>query len=435
MYRESCLKSLLDNRRILIAGYGREGKSTHAMLQRLFPGRSFDVAHNNDEIVSMLSNATYDMIVKSPGIPTFVFEGLCDLKTLSSQTDLFLQVYGDKTTAVTGTKGKSTTASLIYHLLSALSDTPVVLAGNIGIPLFDVVDALDDRSLIVAELSCHQLENIHRGPHVAVLLNLFQEHLDHYHDYMGYKMAKMQIGLTQQAGDSFFYCSDNSELSELVSRFSFESEARPYTVGDAVAYAGMLAKARLSGNHNLSNLYVALRAVSATLQRPMPQGDDPAVAEVLSSFAPLEHRLELVGTYKGITFYNDSISTIPAACMAAVTALPNVDTLILGGFDRGIDYEPLTAFLRQSSVRNLVFVGAAGRRMLGLLGQVIDKDILVENDYAKIVEWCFGRTRQGTVCLLSPAAASYDAFKNFEERGTSYKSLVRQFATTNSEIR
>ena len=128
--------------------------------------------------------------------------------------------------------------------------------------------------------------------------------------------------------------------------------------------------------------------------------------------------MEKIGTVAGLTWYDDSISTIPAAAIAAVKALGRVDTLILGGFDRGIDYTPLVDFLNEHPIKNLVFVGQAGRR--------IHSATLLEDDYTKIVPWCAEHTPQGGVVLLSPAAASYDAFKNFEHRGDFYAEQIKK---------
>lgn len=436
MYRESELTQLLAGRRILIAGYGREGRSSHALLQRLLPGQPADIACNDEEIYAALQAAAeagrpYDLILKSPGISTMKFEGRCAPDTLSSQTDLFLQVYGDRTVAVTGTKGKSTTASLICQMLldaSAPSGLTPVLAGNMGIPLFDILEQLDEASVVVAEFSCHQLENIRRGPHVGVLLNLFQEHLDHYHDYMGYKMAKMQLLLRQQPGDHCYYCADCAELADLVGTLlpRVVSRLHPYTLEAARKSAVALMPTALRGDHNLSNIF-AVREVG----RLFGVADAP-FARMLASFQGLPHRLERVAAVRGVTFYNDSISTIPEAAVAAVRALQKVDTLILGGFDRGIDYTPLRQFLTDAGgpgarVRHLVFVGAAGRRMQSEW-QLQDREVLQCDDYAQIVPWCFEHTARGMICLLSPAAASYDAFKNFEERGSVYKELIKQLS-------
>lgn len=435
MYRQRQFETLLSHSRILIAGYGREGKSTHAFLQRWVPSAVADVASNDEEIFAGLERAQssgrpYQFIFKSPGISTMKFEGRCNLDTITSQTDLFLQVYGDRTIAVTGTKGKSTTSTLIFHILSQnLADgTHTFLAGNMGIPLLDIADKLDDDSLVVAELSCHQLENIHRGPHVGVILNLYQEHLDHYHDYLGYQMAKMQMMLRQQRGDVCFYSTDSNDLCQRVSEVASlcQSDLHPYSLADAQnRNIASLLPPTLRGNHNVTNAYVA--GLVANLYG---LGHAQFVSS-LATFHGLPHRLELVGTFGGITFYNDSISTIPEAAIAAVEALWQVDTLILGGFDRGIDYSPLTAYLSAPAtlgyaIRNLVFVGQAGRRIMAE-SRLTGRNILIEDDYSRIVPWCFANTQHGKVCLLSPAAASYDAFKNFEHRGETYCDLIKSF--------
>lgn len=407
MYREQQLKSLLEGRRILIAGYGREGKSAEHLIQRLVPQVQYTIADGNSQIAAEAANG-YGLIIKSPGVPMRVMGGA----ECSSLTDLFLQVYGDMVIGVTGTKGKSTTASLIHHLLPGS-----ILAGNIGIPLFDILDDLQEGSTVVAELSCHQLENIHRGPHIAVLLNLFQEHLDHYESYMGYKMAKMQIALKQHAGDHFFYCTDNEELCSLVasSQCSLAGEQHPYSISDISGEEQkMLEKCPLEGEHNRSNALVACRVAGLVA--------GPVEPEQLASFRGLRHRMERVGEVSGITWYDDSISTIPAATIAAVKALGHVDTLILGGFDRGIDYSPLVEFLRENPIKHLVFVGQAGRRIHSSLNNIHSS--LIEDDYTRIVPWCAEHTGQGGVVLLSPAAASYDAFKNFEVRGDFYREQI-----------
>lgn len=409
MYREEQLRALLEGHRILIAGYGREGKSTERLIQRLVPKAEYFIADGNEQIAAEAAKG-YDLIVKSPGVPMRVMGGV----ECSSLTDIFLRVFGDRVIGVTGTKGKSTTASLIHHMLPGS-----ILAGNIGIPLFDILDELKEDSIVVAELSCHQLENIHRGPHIAVLLNLFQEHLDHYENYMGYKMAKMQIGLKQHEGDHFFWCRDAAELDELVRAQAMPGVMHPYSTGNITEEEReLLGTCPLEGEHNRSNSLVACRVAALVTQQPLSTFHFP-----LSTFTGLRHRMEKVGEVAGVTWYDDSISTIPAATIAAVKALGRVDTLILGGFDRGIDYTPLVEFLKESSVKNVVFVGQAGRRVNEELGKK-NEEWLVEDDYMKIVPWCAEHTEKGGVVLLSPAAASYDAFKNFEVRGDFYREQI-----------
>ena len=409
MFREDQLRSLFEGRSILLAGYGREGHSAERLIGRYTAHLS--IADGEEEIRQKASLQRYDWVVKSPGVPMRVLKGV---EHVTSLTDIFLQVYADRTIGVTGTKGKSTTASLIHHLLPGS-----LLAGNIGIPLFDIVEQVDEHSLVVAELSCHQLEVLHRSPHIGVVLNLFQDHLDHYDSYLAYQMAKMQIALHQSADDHFFFCSDNDTLESLVDRLPLPSTLHPYRLSLCTSEERqLLDNLLLPGEHNRSNALVAIRV--ARLAAPSLSAAD--IEERLESFVPLHHRLERVAQKCGITWYDDSISTIPAATIAALRALPRVDTLILGGFDRGIDYAPLADYLSSHPVPNMVYVGTAGRRIRSLMPP--SGSSLVEDDYAKLVPWCADHTPQGGVVLLSPAAASYDAFRNFEHRGDFFRQQI-----------
>jgi len=431
------LFALLAFRRILIAGYGREGKSSEALLNRLLGRRvRYDIAHDNDEIRALLSANSYDLILKSPGIPSFFFDGLCDNSLISSQADLFLRVYHDITIGVTGTKGKSTTASLIHHILShSLSDGSdrVILAGNIGVPLFDIIPLLRNDSIVVAELSCHQLENIRRAPHLGVLLNLYQEHLDHYRSYLDYKLAKFQIAQKQSDDDTFYYCTDNEELRLMVddNRDRLHQRLVPFSLDEAkrsALFDGV--ELPLVGDHNLSNMYVVSLVVKSL------GVSDEAFCRALSSFSGLDHRLQFVATVDGVSFYDDSISTIPQTTIAAVRSLHNVGTLILGGMDRGIDYMPLRDFLLDDpdgkQVANLVFFGSAGKSLFLLMEEALKLDATrhtlchFDSDYSmeEAVAFAFSHTAKGLNCLLSPAASSYDHYKNFEHRGDHFKQSV-----------
>lgn len=434
-YRYRELFNQLAFKKILIAGYGREGQSSERLLNMLFPrGKNYDIAHNDDEIRAFLSDNHYDLILKSPGIPTFFFDGLCDEETISSQTDIFLRVYGDRTIGVTGTKGKSTTATLIHHTLSKSSvatSRRYMLAGNIGIPLFDIIPEIDSNTTVVAELSCHQLENIHQAPHISVLLNLYQEHLDHYRNYEGYKMAKMQIALHQSKNDYFIYCSDSEDLCEMVDKHKEElcQTVKAYSLEEAKRSFLANVSSPLPGDHNLSNTY-AVQWVTSLLGVSNTQ-----FVESLKGFKGLEHRLEKVAEKGGIIYYNDSISTIPQTTIAAIEALKKVHALILGGFDRGIDYAPLVEYLECSElgkkINCIVLFGSAGKRILELVNGYhphlvrsymthFESDYSMEEAVAFVVE----HARPNGICLLSPAASSYDHYKNFEERGRDYKRVV-----------
>ena len=415
---------------VLIAGYGREGKSSHNLLQRLFPTRRFDIACNNEEIDAALKAKRYDVILKSPGIPTYFFDGKCDMDVITSQTDLFLRYCGVTVFGITGTKGKSTTANLLYHVLKETGHK-VVMAGNMGIPLFDVLDGLSQDTTVVAELSCHQLENIHKAPTYSAILNLFPEHLDHYRSYGDYERAKMQIALKQDKAGRFYYCSDNEDLSAQVRMLKAEisSSIVAYSLQEALNDGFVTSvKTELRGNHNLSNIYLVwLLAQNYNVS-------EEAFAQAVESFQSLEHRLERVAAVDGVTYYNDSISTIPQTTIAALEALKEVDTLILGGFNRGIDYAPLTDYLMNTplgrKVRNVVLFGSAGEEIAKGLK---DRNMLCHfsSDYSmeEAVKFAAANTCNGGICLLSPAASSYDHYKNFEYRGKDFKDEVGKLST------
>ncbi|MEG0895073.1 MAG: Mur ligase family protein, partial [Oscillospiraceae bacterium] len=175
----------------LIWGMGREGNSTYNYLRRytdeklyIADDKEIDLKnYTNVEQVSKIDFSKYEKIYKSPGITTYNMD--FDKSKLTSQTEVFFQKYKSQIIGVTGTKGKSTTSSLIYHILKGITDN-VVLVGNIGLPCLDFIDEIDDKTIIVFELSCHQLEYVTASPHIAVLLNTYQDHLDHYGTYENY---------------------------------------------------------------------------------------------------------------------------------------------------------------------------------------------------------------------------------------------------------
>ena len=458
MYKESELRNIFNGKRIFIAGFGREGRSSYLLIRKLFPYPSNEItlaiADKNTAIQtdtmltadrdialftgnSYLSHAgEYDVILKSPGIPTFDFNGIAHPENISSQTDIFLQLYANQTIGITGTKGKSTTTNLIYSMMKMVNPN-TIMAGNMGLPLFDSIENIDSNTILVLELSSHQLENIHLSPHIGIVLNLFQEHLDHYNSYTDYQMAKLNIGLHQSDNDVFIYCKDNDELDTLVQKTEIKSIVLPYSMNHKLPFGCYLdgndfklsptntviynitSKRYLQGSHNLSN------CMAVFLVGHCYGIADDVIATAIANFKGLEHRLEYVTTKNDITFYNDSISTIPEATIAAVEALKDVDTLILGGFDRGIDYTALATFIAQSTIANIAFVGNAGQRIYNLLGSTgQNKNCLLSNNYTMVVNWCFQHTAKGKICLLSPAASSYDMFKNFEERGQVFKQLI-----------
>lgn len=444
---------------VLILGFGKEGRSSFRFIRRHLPEMQIGIADRDPSVRENFATefpgqeahfflgegylgaaGQYPLVLKSPGvaIPTDIPAAL--RSRISSQTDLVLNACHRQVIGVTGTKGKSTTSSLIHHLLRE-SGKDTILVGNIGLPPFDQLDRVSIDTLIVFELSSHQLEDTNHSPFIAALTNLYPEHLDRYPGLSAYYDAKMKILEGQEDGDIFIFNADIPEIGTRVARmnkkrnylaYSSEKEVRSgcFLADDMIfladggrsgAYAKITDKFNLRGRHNRMNMMAAILAARAA-----GAGDDEIRAG-LETFRGLEHRLEYVGEFSGIQFFNDSIATIPEAAMAAVRSLPETDTMILGGYDRGLEYGPLVDFLFESGVRNFIFLGEAGRRMheLFLSKNNLRQGLYRVSDMREAFEVIVHVTQPGKICLLSPAAASYDIFRNFEERGNVFKKMAR----------
>ncbi|MCX6252662.1 MAG: UDP-N-acetylmuramoyl-L-alanine--D-glutamate ligase [Bacteroidetes bacterium] len=458
------IREKLAGKKVALLGFGREGQATINLIRKVLPSQEMTICDRDETVRKHPLVATdncihfqlgggyadnldaFDLIIKSPGISLYASKILISHATITSQTDLFLQVYSRQVIGVTGTKGKSTTVSLLNHILKSASED-VILLGNIGRPAFNFLDEIRPSTRIIYELSSHQLEYLVEAPHIAVLLNLYQEHLDAYPSYRDYQMAKMNITKYQDETDYFVYNADDPlvagnlkemNLHRLYRMFSMVKEMsdgcfiRDHHIMVAlnlqvIPLYDLDWKRKLKGDHNIRNIMAAIN-VCKILEVP-----DDIIVDGITTFKGLEHRIEFAGSYNGIDFYNDSIATIPEATIEAVKSLQNVDTLILGGFDRGIDYSRLAQFLHSSSIRNFIFTGDAGKRIKEELERfdLQSKNLFMINRFDEFVEIAIKYTRVGDVCLLSPAAASYNEFINFEFRGKWFKELVRNLEIKN----
>ena len=451
------IKTFLKGKRIILVGCGREGISTYRFIRSILPNQLLTIADqdvnlsakypefNEDTHLefnlgpSYLSDLNdFDLIIKAPGV---TFKDLSEQplrEKITSQTDLFLRMFSKQVTGITGTKGKSTTSSLIKHIVSKYTSN-TVLVGNIGVPPFDMLDQINEQTIIICELSSHQLQYISVSPHISILLNLFEEHLDHYKSYLEYQFSKLNIAIYQQPGDHFIYNQDDSRIRALIKEFRMSGQRHPFSALQAVKsgawtddtnlhltldadrlFYDLNTPRFLPGSHNMLNIMAAVLACSFN------NIDNQYILDGIGDFKGLEHRIEYIGSFHGIRYYNDSISTIPQAAIAAVETLKEVDTLILGGFDRGIDYTILIDYLSHSTIRNLIFIGKAGQRICQMLTQagITGKQFFMAENYDEVAQFARENTRPGSICLLSPAAASYDMFKNFEERGKVFKEKV-----------
>lgn len=439
------LKKYIFEKNILILGYGREGRSTYRRINEAGGFKSVTIADKNnitdnftenvslicgDEYQKTLNN--YDIVFKSPGV---VLEKPYETYScyITSQTEIFMEKYSSQIIGITGTKGKSTTTTLIYHILSE-NKKDCVLTGNIGIPSFDVIDDITPETKIVFEMSCHQLENIRFSPKTALFLNLFEEHLDHYGTFEKYTLAKENI-YRHQGKDDTLYCnmditpSKEKCSSQIVTLSLTDNRADVFADDNSIVLNGnrfdiAYENSLLAGKHNHYNIAVAF-AVCHKL------GLSPEnIINAVYTYKPLPHRLEFVGEYDGVKYYDDSISTMCESAIQAVNSINDADTLIAGGMDRGIDYTDLIKFFSDCKLSNIILMSDSGRRIYDEIQQTyggsefISKIILV-NKLEDAVETAKKVTAKGKSCIMSPAAASYNEFKNFEERGDVFKGLVK----------
>ena len=381
-----------NGKRILIWGYGREGKSTERFLQTYCSPKSVKVFEGKREDIN---ESSYDYIIKSPGI---VMDE--DNEKYTSQTQIFLENFRDNTVGITGTKGKSTTSALLHHVLMRAGKNTVLL-GNIGEPCLDHFGSIDEDTVVVFEMSCHQLAHVTVSPHVAVFLNLYEEHLDYYRTFERYFAAKCNITKYQRP-DDYLFAGGN------VPRLVTDAETVRIDFNSVPDY-----DMKIIGHHNNYNAHFVYRIATGIFG-----ADDAAVRSAISDFTGLSHRLQHAGSRGGIDFYDDSISTIPSATIEAISAVSNARTILIGGMDRGINYDALTDFINSHTEYNYIFSYDSGKRIFDSVNRT--GNCYYAATLGEAVKLAVSITPEGYAVILSPASASYGYFKNFEERGEEF---------------
>lgn len=439
---------------VLILGFGREGKSTYNLIRKYLPEKHLTISDGNNNLLDnnlflkddsnlsfILGNTyldnldSFDLIIKSPGVNFKYVDYLSFENKITSQIDLFLRYSTCKTIGVTATKGKSTTSSLIYHVLKNM-DKNVILAGNIGIPVFEEIDNIKDDTIFIIELSCHQLKFVKSSPNISILLNIYEEHLDLYKSYEDYIFAKLNIFKYQREDDYSIYGLDSIDsfkyYKEKNNTYTISLDDKKVKNGILIKEDGLYLnntliydktrKRNLLGDHNLYNIAAAL-LVCNILNLDLKKASD-----YIDSFKSLEHRMEKVGTFKGITFYNDSIATIPESTINCIKSIPNIKTIIIGGMDRGLDLSSLIKYLNESSkIEVCIFLKDTGYMVCDELKKLNCNKMLIKvSDMKEAVLKAYSYTKKGFACALSPAAASYNVYKSFEERGKDYKKCVME---------
>ncbi|MDD4073975.1 MAG: UDP-N-acetylmuramoyl-L-alanine--D-glutamate ligase [Candidatus Pacebacteria bacterium] len=410
----------LKNKNILILGIGREGLDTLYFLKKVFPKKIFTIAdkkqfNNLDSKtkraikgMNLLLGDNYlkrvndfDVVIKSPGIPFSKYRN----KT-TSQTELFFDNCPGKIIGITGTKGKSTVSTLIHSIIKKS-----YLVGNIETPSLSFLLKAKKDDIFIYELSSHQLKNLKKSPHIAVFLNIYPEHLDYYKDFDEYFSAKKNIFKYQTKDDYLVY---NSKIEPKTKAHKIEINVKNF--------ANFLKNNQqfLEITH-IDNL-IAVLSVANILNI-----SEDKIIKAFSNYKRLPHRLEFVGEFKGIRFYDDSIATIPEAVIFALDSLGvDVETLIAGGYDRGINYSKLTKRISKSNIKSLILFPDSGEKIIKKLDKGI-KVVMVEK-MEDAVEKAYKLTSKGKICLLSPSSPSFGIFRDYKERGDLFKKYINEKA-------
>ncbi|MBP7768453.1 UDP-N-acetylmuramoyl-L-alanine--D-glutamate ligase [Candidatus Woesebacteria bacterium] len=486
------LEKLCAGRTIIIFGLAQEGYSTYHFLRKTLPHLSIiaaddkpitELSDNWQQALAQDSALTYlsttapgyietlttstqgdipaVLIFKTPGIP-FTHQFLQDLAlaeledTYCSNTELFFAIITQlplemrpQTIGISGTKGKSTTTSLIYHVLSSAGKT-VYLAGNIGVPVLHILEEIaalpvDTYSEILAvlELSSHQLQDLPYSPHIAVIQNVTPEHLDYYQDFEEYVAAKSSLTKHQHADDYVVYNPQYEIPAEFATaspaqRLTYSLELEPPRVVGHIKNGiffynntpiTAIENLPLKGAHNLLNAFPAI--LIAELFGIAPN----QVTHAFKTFKPLPHRLEFVAEKNQLKFYNDSQGTTPEAAIAALRSFPDNSVILLaGGSEKGVSFDEFAEEILEHGVKKLVLFPPTGVKIEGAVrAAAIQKQAeerLPEITHAHSMQEAFDQATEaaapGSVVLLSPACASFGLFKNYIDRGNQFKACVER---------
>lgn len=454
----------LKDKKILILGFQQEGMTTLKFLRQLFPQKVIGVADKltAKELKLKAARETirsdqnlrlhlgrnyleaikeYDVIFKAPGISPFLPQIQEAKIPILSETALFFDLCPGKIIGVTGTKGKGTTSTLVYDLLKA-ANKKVFLVGNIGVTRLELLPELDKNSSVVYELSSHQLLGLNKSPQIAILLNVFPEHLDYYQNFDQYVQAKANITRHQTAQDFFIFNEDDYLVKKIAQKtkaqiipFSLktklaqgcfvENEAIVYRTDEKGEEIIPVKEVPLIGHFNLQNVMAAI-IVAKLFSLPISK-----IKKAIKNFKPLEHRLEKVGIFQGITFYNDALSTIPQSAIEAIESFKGqVGSVILGGFERHQDFKDLAKTVWKNKIETVILFPTTGQRIWEEIkaaqpkNQPLPKHLFTKNT-KEAVEFAYQNTGKGKICLLSPASPSFSVFQDYQERGRLFKKYAR----------
>jgi len=409
--------------KIAILGFGKEGKSVLQFLKRTsrYKGAEIDILDKKRSKVYLQNLEKYDLIIKSPGIPFSLPEvarAYANNVMFTSATALFFGRAKGLLIGITGTKGKGTTCTLLHRMLKQCKKD-AYLAGNIGTPMLDILPKLTKDSITVLELSSFQLHHLLFSPRIAVVLNIFPDHLDAHESFEEYLEAKGEIVASQKEHDTVFYFSDNKHAADLANK----SKGTQIGIQPDAFTLFSSEDLRLVGEHNFRN---AVMAASVALYL----GCDPIIVKrTAQKFSGNPLRLQKVRDAGGILFYNDSASTNPVSTAAAIRAFQTPTIVIAGGRDKGFPYDALAQVAHWPALQHAVLVGEnASFLKKAFKGVEITEVHALEKAVFAAFRYAVKKRKKGQTwnIVFSPGAASFDQFKNYKERGKKFNEIVKR---------
>ena len=437
---------MFKNKKIFVLGMGKSGVSVARLLAKENHVLITDIKCDDLELIKELEELginviitkkqneifddSYDYVVKNPGVkidhPVVLKANKFKVPIITELEVAYRYLPEVKIVGITGSNGKTTTTIIAYEFLKK-AGLPVHLAGNIGYPLCNQIDDIKKGDIIVIEVSSHQLVNLDTfKANIAVLTNLFKVHLDFFGTYEKYKLNKLKIFNNQKADDVAILNYDDKEVHELTKNikaqkkyFSSKEEANIYIKDGYIIYGGenvvSISDIRVKGTHNYDNIMAAILIAKEF------NVSNSVIKEVLNNFAGVEHRIEFVTKLNGREFYNDSKATNVDSTITALKSFDNEVVLILGGLDRGHSFDPLIPYL--SNVKHIVCYGETKERIkeFAIKNNI---DVTVTDNLDEATRAAYNISLEGDTILFSPACASWDQYKNFEERGDDFKKIV-----------
>ena len=404
--------------KILLLGYGVEGKAAEQYIKTHFEDTKIDILENfTPAEIKQRDYSSYDIIFRSPSVPPL------NLPNESSVTKYFFDHCSCPIIGVTATKGKGTTCSFIESLLDAHHED-VHLVGNIGEPAINILDDLKPTSVVVNEMSSFQLWDLQKSPHISVVGHIEPDHLNVHDGYDDYLNAKSNICAHQSKDDYCIYYKDNPTSTRIAEKSPAHKIPYPFEIPGDIKSAIIL-----PGEHNISNALAAIAAVASFLKISPDEYLSQFPEEIkqgLSSFHGLPHRLEFLRELNGVKYYDDNFSTNPSSTRVAVNAFPNDNlVIIIGGRDKtdNKDIPEIYEILKTPQIKKIVLMGESGHE---LAKRYQDERFIIVESLEEAVTTAKKEAENfaNSIVLMSPSAASFDMFENVYDRGAQYKLLI-----------